>query len=48
MAGGNSAARNMMTGMVLGASLGPESLPKDWLDNLKKRDDILKLLTKIN
>ena len=48
MAGGDSAARNMMTGMVLGASLGPESLPKDWLDNLKKRDDILKLLTKIN
>ena len=44
MAGGDSAARNMMAGMVLGARVGYENLPQDWLSGLKKRDEILSLL----
>jgi hypothetical protein len=37
----------MMVGMVLGAHLGPESLPQEWMSQLRKRESILKLLTKI-
>lgn len=51
MAGGDSAARGMIVGMVLGAYLGMESLPRQWIDELKKKDEILKLigeLTKLN
>lgn len=44
MAGGDSAARGMMTGMVLGAWLGQENLPQDWHSELKKRDEILSLM----
>jgi ADP-ribosylglycohydrolase len=44
MAGGDSAARGMMVGMVLGAYQGPESLPADWLLGLRKGKDIKDLL----
>jgi ADP-ribosylglycohydrolase len=47
MAGGDSAARGMMTGMVLGAYLGPESLPKAWLSGLKKQKEISAFLDQI-
>lgn len=47
MAGGDSAARGLLVGMVLGAHLGMESIPPDWLTALKKRDHILKLLEEI-
>jgi ADP-ribosylglycohydrolase len=47
MAGGDSAARGMMVGMVLGAHLGLESLPKEWLDALKKKNLILTLLEEL-
>jgi len=47
MSGGDSAGRGMMVGMVLGAHLGPESLPEEWLSQIKKREKILELLEKI-
>jgi len=47
MAGGDSAARGMMVGMVLGAHLGLESLPAEWLHALKKKERILTLLEKL-
>jgi ADP-ribosylglycohydrolase len=47
MAGGDSAARCMMTGMVLGAHLGWAGLPGEWVSGLRKRDRILELLDKV-
>jgi ADP-ribosylglycohydrolase len=44
MAGGDSAARGMMAGMVIGAYQGPESLPADWLSGLRKEKEITELL----
>jgi ADP-ribosylglycohydrolase len=48
MAGGDSAARAMIVGMVLGAYLGEEALPAEWLSGLKKGTQILKLLERIS
>ena len=48
MAGGDSAARGMMVGMVLGAQLGKECIPEEWLSQLRKRDQILELLDKFS
>lgn len=47
MAGGDNAARGMLVGMVLGAHLGPESLPEKWVSELAKRREIETLLEKI-
>jgi ADP-ribosylglycohydrolase len=47
MAGGDNAARAMAVGMVLGARLGWESIPPQWLSALKKRDEIQRLLDAI-
>jgi ADP-ribosylglycohydrolase len=47
MAGGDSAGRGMIVGMVLGAYLGNGSLPKEWGSGLKRESDILKLLKQI-
>jgi ADP-ribosylglycohydrolase len=44
MAGGDSAARGMMAGMVLGAYLGEEGLPDQWVSGLNRKTEILKLL----
>jgi ADP-ribosylglycohydrolase len=44
MAGGDSAARGMVAGMILGAHLGTAAIPGDWLSGLKARDRILALL----
>jgi ADP-ribosylglycohydrolase len=47
MAGGDSAARGMVVGMVLGAYQGPESLPKAWLLELRKEREISEYLDQI-
>ena len=47
MAGGDSAARGMIVGMVLGAHLGIESIPSEWLAELKKYGEITGLLERI-
>ncbi|HYQ59656.1 MAG TPA: ADP-ribosylglycohydrolase family protein, partial [Desulfatiglandales bacterium] len=47
MAGGDSAGRGLMVGMVLGAHLGDNSLPKEWVSELKRGADILRLLQQI-
>ncbi|WP_243312480.1 ADP-ribosylglycohydrolase family protein [Fundidesulfovibrio agrisoli] len=44
MAGGDSAARNMLIGMVLGAWRGLDALPPHWLEALKARGKIETLL----
>ena len=47
MAGGDSAARGMIVGMVLGAHLGPDALPQQWVDDLRQKDRILELLARL-
>ena len=47
MAGGDSAARGMLVGMVLGAHLGAESLPREWVSNLKRGAQITRMLQDI-
>ena len=48
MAGGDSAARGMVVGMVLGAHLGLDAIPDAWLDALKPYRRILELLDAID
>jgi ADP-ribosylglycohydrolase len=47
MAGGDSAGRGMVVGMVLGAHLGEEALPGQWVSDLQRRGEILDLLDKL-
>jgi ADP-ribosylglycohydrolase len=47
MAGGDSASRAMAVGMVLGAHLGTEALPKEWRNGLRKCGEIVSLLEKM-
>ena len=44
MAGGDSAARGMIVGALLGAHHGMESIPKNWLEAMKKTGEITDLL----
>jgi ADP-ribosylglycohydrolase len=48
MAGGDSAARGMAAGMILGAYLGTEAIPADWLADLKSREAIMRALDRID
>jgi ADP-ribosylglycohydrolase len=48
MAGGDSAARGMLAGMVLGAYHGMEAIPEDWLKGLARRQEIEALLDRIS
>lgn len=47
MAGGDSAARGMAVGMILGAHLGKEAIPDDWLRDMKSSNRIVELLAAI-
>ena len=47
MAGGDSAARGLAAGMILGAHLGPEAIPERWLTELRAHDRIVELLNKM-
>ncbi len=46
-AGGDSAARGMYVGMILGAYLGYDGLPADWLSSLNAKDQIDAALKKV-
>jgi len=48
MAGGDSASRGMLTGMVLGAHLGYDAILETWLSELNKADRITGLLDVID
>jgi ADP-ribosylglycohydrolase len=48
MAGGDSAGRGLLVGMVLGAHLGDKALPKEWVSGVKRGNDILRLLEQID
>jgi ADP-ribosylglycohydrolase len=47
MAGGDSAARGMVTGMILGASLGLDAVPPEWLQGMNRYEEINGLLAKL-
>ena len=47
MAGGDSAARGMIVGMVLGAHLGSAGLPQQWINELKKKERISALIERL-
>lgn len=47
MAGGDSAARGMVVGMVLGASLGRNAIPRRWLEGMVKYREIEAALEKL-
>lgn len=47
MAGGDSAARGMVVGMILGAHLGMEKIPVRWLKNLVSYQEIQTALDKL-
>ena len=48
MAGGDSAGRGMIVGLVLGAHLGLDAIPQIWLSKLKAHQKICDLLQKID
>ncbi|MCP4694037.1 MAG: ADP-ribosylglycohydrolase family protein [Desulfobacterales bacterium] len=47
MAGGDSSARGMLAGMVIGAWRGESAIPRVWLDELNARDRIERLLERL-
>jgi ADP-ribosylglycohydrolase len=47
MAGGDSAARAIMTAMVLAAHLGMDAIPRHWVEEMNKRAEIETLLEKL-
>ena len=47
MAGGDNAARGSAVGMILGAHLGQEHLPEEWVTDLRKGEEIKNLLQQI-
>ncbi|MFZ0451363.1 MAG: ADP-ribosylglycohydrolase family protein [Desulfatiglandaceae bacterium] len=47
MAGGDSAGRGLMMGMILGAHLGMDAIPEAWLKDLKAYQEVMELLGKM-
>lgn len=48
MAGGDSAGRGLMVGLILGAHLGLEAIPPNWLSDLKAYPEIVELMDRID
>ena len=48
MAGGDSAGRGLIVGMLLGAYLGMDAIPQQWLTEMKAYPEINDLLAKIS
>ncbi len=48
MAGGDSAARGLLVGMILGAHLGMGAIPELWVSELKNREKILGYLSALD
>ena len=48
MAGGDSAGRGLLVGMVLGAHLGMEAIPPEWIGDMKAYPLIVDMLEKID
>ena len=48
MAGGDSAGRGLLAGLVLGARLGMEAIPPQWLDNMQVYSQVVDMLLKID
>jgi len=48
MAGGDSAARGMIAGMILGAYQGMDAIPADWLADLKCRETVKQMLDQLD
>jgi len=48
MAGGDSASRGLLVGLVLSAHLGENSIPKRWIDNLKVRNYVEESIKKFD
>ena len=48
MAGGDSAARGLIVGMVLGAHLGMDAIPQEWLTDMQAYPQIAGMLSEID
>ena len=48
MAGGDSAGRGLIVGLVVGAHMGMESIPSPWLTDLKAYDHVMNLMATID
>ena len=48
MAGGDSAGRGLLTGLVLGAHLGMDAIPPEWLSDMKAYPQIVDMLARID
>jgi ADP-ribosylglycohydrolase len=47
MAGGDSAARASMAALVIGAHLGMEAVPENWITQVNRMDEIQSLMDQI-
>ena len=48
MAGGDSAGRGLLVGLVLGAHLGVEAIPPEWLNDMRAYPQIIDMLARID
>lgn len=48
MAGGDSAGRGLLVGLVLGAHLGMDAIPSEWLSDMKTYPQIVEMLARID